>query len=624
MKSIKIISIIIMLLASYVLAYDDVPMYLQHTPGQADFPDQDALLLKNEIIITLGADGIITRHYLSVMKVLGDYVLQHRQADPKIAYNDETETLRIIQARTYMQDGKAVDATPNALNEIVPFELEYAPDYMNFRQMIVTHLGVELFATMVLEYEIKDKKPLPRPFWGKIDLETDKPILSQKISIQVPVDKTLSFAATEMTIEPQIEDTGDYKIYHFIQENVPAVNLDENDTDINQLIYSTTETWEQVAHFFDKQLENAVTTSTAIQQRVDSLVNGVNEMPSKIAKIHHDVVEYIKNIDWPVAAFNFQPRPAEIVYNSAYGHPLDKAVLLVTMLQQAGITANIIFASTSDHPISSVPTLVQFDDIWVQAISGSDSLWLDPTTSLYERNYYALEGKSIFNAKENDLPVMIPVSPAIQNRMQMTGIIQLALRADELILSGQTDIELTGRYNPHNNPAFSVDKLVSDYISIFAGAVKDDKEIATPSFSGCTLNLKFKEGKLKPHNKRTYRWSIPRHPQSLIMQDVSLHRTSRTTRLYLQAPLTEKVKYQIKLPDKVKMNYLPAELHIVNTIGEYHWKVKQQKNKINIESEFIINKRVIEPEEYPIFRKFMLEIMLQKNNVMLFQKDEKS
>ena len=70
MKKISFFIALFVSITAPIFAQHDVPEFIKNAPGLEDYPDQDGLILKNEITITLGTDGIVTRHYRRAMKVL--------------------------------------------------------------------------------------------------------------------------------------------------------------------------------------------------------------------------------------------------------------------------------------------------------------------------------------------------------------------------------------------------------------------------------------------------------------------------------------------------------------------------------------------------------------------------
>jgi len=75
--------------------------------------------------------------------------------------------LQIHESYTRQKDGNIVKTPANALVEVLPSAAANAPAFNALREMVVVHTGLELGATIYLDYSITTK---PGVFAGDSDL----------------------------------------------------------------------------------------------------------------------------------------------------------------------------------------------------------------------------------------------------------------------------------------------------------------------------------------------------------------------------------------------------------------------------------------------------------------------
>ena len=182
-----------------------VPDSIASAPGYAEYPDQDGLMVRQMIRVTLDAAGKVEHHEETALKLLSGHLTRQGYLDPRVEWNETRSEMRIDQARTYMRDGTALDVKANSLVPNTADEMQWAVPYANQREMTIAHIGVEHDATSVLAYTITDRAPAGVPLWGVLDLQDFIPILDQWVTIQVPEGTTLHYAGIDCTVKAKLD-----------------------------------------------------------------------------------------------------------------------------------------------------------------------------------------------------------------------------------------------------------------------------------------------------------------------------------------------------------------------------------------------------------------------------------
>ena len=186
----------------------------------------DAVILQEKRTLTLQADGKVRERVKIVQKILTDHGAD-AFCDPRIRFNDASQRINIIEASTYMLDGKKVDTLDNGKNQTTPKTIAPFPWYTDVQEMVVTHVGVELEGITVLEYEIKDLKSWRSFFYGTETFLDERDIVEKILEIRVPAGKELVWEAYNFKPETGKTKSGEQDVYTFTVKSVAGANLHE-------------------------------------------------------------------------------------------------------------------------------------------------------------------------------------------------------------------------------------------------------------------------------------------------------------------------------------------------------------------------------------------------------------
>ncbi|MCX5753561.1 MAG: DUF3857 domain-containing protein, partial [Candidatus Krumholzibacteria bacterium] len=108
---------------------------------QLRYPGSDAVVLYDSLVVTLGSDNHISKRRHRAVMLFTDNAI-NRYGDPRILFNAATQDLTILAARVRMRDGRFADVRKNGINQTTPFALDLAPDYVDWQETVVTHMGI--------------------------------------------------------------------------------------------------------------------------------------------------------------------------------------------------------------------------------------------------------------------------------------------------------------------------------------------------------------------------------------------------------------------------------------------------------------------------------------------------
>ena len=120
----------------------------------AAYAGDEATYEKLHTSYTLAADG--SQQYRRVMdlKLETHTSFNDLFGETFVVYDPEYQTLTINEAYTTQADGTVVPLPDNAVNESLPHAAADAPAYNRLREAVITHTGLEIGATIHLDYTL--------------------------------------------------------------------------------------------------------------------------------------------------------------------------------------------------------------------------------------------------------------------------------------------------------------------------------------------------------------------------------------------------------------------------------------------------------------------------------------
>ncbi len=585
-----------------------LPPQYAGTPTAKEYPAADVLVLSQSRAFTLLPGGRVVESVKRVEKAL-TYQGMDEMGDPKIAFNKENQDLAIARCRTYTPDGRVVDAKANSFNEMTPFALEKAPAYTAWRQMVVTKVGLDVNAVVELEYTLTDKKPWRRFLEGVEVLRERDPALVQEVSVTVPEGMDLNWKLLNAEAKPEARTANGQTTITWTLRKVPAANFMGTAraewSFLPTLMFTTAPDWGHQAAIVGGLVQKAMEISSpALDRKAGDLLAGIQDPFEKAVKLQNYVAEFINTVAWPLADFDFVPRSAAEVYDSGYGHGLDKAVLLCALLKKAGIDAAIaavrMVPEGMEDP-TAVPCLSQMTGTLVRAQMGKSVLWMDPDAPLSERSQRDFQG-------EKGLP-LVKGSGEIHTMVPLEAPDALSVTLDakvaqDLSLEGKGTVSLSGAYSPFFNLQGSKDAqkafLGSMVASVLPSAALSDFSVVRMDLARVVFNVSFKAPAPEKGTVKALKTGLP--DGSALKGVHGIFLDVRDLPLVLSHGGSEKMDLKFILGEGLKPAYLPKAIAEQGAAGSLTQAWRAADGAVTLSFEAAIPKPVVAVKDYPAFR----------------------
>jgi tetratricopeptide (TPR) repeat protein len=595
-----------------------VQRLLAQAPGQAQYPQAGALIVSCREEIQITADGKEASDLYYLVKILNERG-KEAFAETSIDYDSTYEKVELVFARTIRPDGKVAEVGSRNIRDVSRY-MNF-PLYSNARACIISF--PEVADGAAIEYRVRitrNQLIADRHFVLAYSVQAAEPVLDAEFTLSLPEetplhikiinDKYNDFSAL---LSPRKEAKGKRDIYRWHFKNIPQI-IPEVDmppqAEVNPtIILSTFNSWQQIYDWWWKLAKDKVKADSAIQEKVKELMKAKPSAEEKAAAIYDFCSRQIRYVAVEYGQAGFEPHSAADIFRNKYGDCKDQAVLLVTMLKEAGLNALLALIPTRDAPALSEDFPSALFDHCIAAVALKDkTVFLDPTAETCAFGDLPLPDqgrKALLFYADGYRIEEIPVFPAQHNYLRQ----EVRLRSDAAeAISGEKDVRAVGSYSQaqrawllYTQPELIQETLNQRIQEISIGAKLDGYRIQNLGELSRPVILSYS---FRGPEYFTYGGRLRIMPQ-LAGLDTSL--VAKETRRYPidfgVMDVRESV-FEIELPPNFTVRYIPENILEDSPWMRLRAEYKRQKNKLYFTQRCELKKAAVAEEEYTDFKKF--------------------
>lgn len=566
----------------------------------------DAVYLQLKKEYTLNPDGSIDYHYLKKLKLQTYRAFNSLYGETFVVYNPDHQNLKVNEAYTIMADGKKNQSPANAFNEVLPGFAANAPAYNKLREMVITHSGTERNAVVNLDYILHSNKGFYPCLMGNEMMCEVEPVKELTFVIRIPAAEKLKFSVLNSKGIPSITKEGNFQVYTWTFSNVQAISTDEMQVGGNDLypriIFSTAPDRSSVYRDFMKQAAFTYEAGEEMKQMIAALVTQYKDKSDLVLKIQDKVVNEFRLYPVPLRHAGFECRTPQQTWNSNGGTPAEKAILLTTLLRQAGLAeTNPVFIIHSDLFDESVGSLMDADDIAVKTnIPDIGNVFLSVTALNPQDLGNTLPGRVLVELSKPSGSV--GKTSQVPGKIRLDGSFSIN---DKKQLTGSINCSESGSVNPYLNLMREKDKAKA----LFGGGVSStdlkDPVTVNAGKDESSMNFSVTKDKALRNDSDYYFLQLPVVTNGIDGLGIHLLLKDRTTPLELSTLIEEEDEFTYLLPGKMNP-FIPKEKkEIKNSSGEFIYEMKTEGSKLVVRKSLKLNKRIIETSEYAGFKALM-------------------
>jgi len=412
---------------------------------EARHPGSDAVVLFDSLVVSLdGEKRIAKRRHRAVMLFTDNAI--NRYGDPRILFNAAAQELSVIAARVYMRDGTIVDAQKNALNQTTPFALDRTPDYVDWQETVVTHVGIEKGCVAELHCVIRDKAPSPWLSGAEI-FSSEDPVELRVLEVRAGGSGELKCASLNgaPAAETPVPGVRRWTVRGIAGRTPFNGGAWEGDY-LPVACYSTAADWHRLLAELAAALAGKPGTADFFAPIVKDATKDLRTDEDRILAIHRFTLDRVTTVHAPYGLLAAAPREARRVYESGYASPLDRAVLLRAMLMAAGYEPALVLATAGGAWTDEASAPEIFNSLLVAVKSGDGELYLDPGAPFEHDTVFGLAGRTLARLDRQYAIMHLPARDARESRSSLDLVLKQGADGG---LAGEGTAVLTGRFSPY-------------------------------------------------------------------------------------------------------------------------------------------------------------------------------
>lgn len=546
---------------------------------------------------TLNTDGSQEFHYNMELTIYSYLAMRSLYGESFIQYNPEYQTLKINSSFTKQKDGTIVKTPDNAFVEVLPRSAADAPAYNHLKEMVVVHTGLELGATIYLDYTITTKAGYLPGLDIFEPIQQASPIKEYSLSVTVPVDKDLSYSLANPQVMAKVNVEEGMRTISWKLKNVKPASLAPmqriESGDMQYLACSTFENNKEALNYLFGQFDRP--ESMPLISLAETLTEGKNTDTEKLQAIHSFIVNDFAHSRLSLSETGYHIRPAEDVIRSAYGTDAELINLLYGLLSAAKIETKVCAAYPVKDPQEC--SILKAVRLFIQAkVDGQTYLLTSGSSKMSEIGWTA-DYCDIRDLKTGEEVDLTPCSPNLSYDVTMK------LSDKEVVSSIKANI-------PSAFVAYSDSKATAFSAGDKNASVSQKENVITVNYQ-TTGKVESVPG--------YYLLRLPDSPTGVAHQPYASFNSTRDCNLFLPYAPNETYTYTIEVPANMELSTPTAEKNISNAAGNCIFSIKQTGNKVEVSRSLKINSNLIKRADYPAFHALMAAWATMNDTPILFK-----
>jgi transglutaminase-like putative cysteine protease/tetratricopeptide (TPR) repeat protein len=303
-------------------------------------------------------------------------------------YSSATEKLEVAYVRVRKPDGQVVVTPESTAQDFAPDVLREAPMYSDYRQRHISVTALQPGDTLEYRTVTRILTPLATGnFWYEYTFPKGVAVKEDRLELDVPKARDVKLKTP--TRKPEIQETGDRRIYTWVVKDIqPERDKDrekdredadaENGPDVQLTTFTD---WKQIAEWYAKLQGERVTVDESVRKKADELTKGADTPNEKARRLYDFVARNVRYVSISLGIGRYQPHSASDVLANGYGDCKDKHTLFSALLRAEGIKSYPVLIDSTRKIDADIPSPAQFDHVITAARlgAGPELTWLDTT-----------------------------------------------------------------------------------------------------------------------------------------------------------------------------------------------------------------------------------------------------
>lgn len=525
---------------------------------------------------TLNADGSQEFRYDMELTLFTHTAMNGTYGESFIVYNPQYQELKINSSYTKQKDGTIIKTPDNAFVEVLPRNAADAPAYNHLKEMVVVHTGLELGATIYLDYTVTSKPGYLPEVDIFEELLQSSPVKEYTLTIVIPEAKELAYTLTNNPAKASVKRSGGTCTTSWTLRNLPASSrapfVYVKNGDVPFLAATTYASEGEALATLLKQFNPS--GDPQLTTLAESLTEGEKKDEDKLEAILEYTTNHIANNGLTLDQTGYRLRPADAVISTAYGTEVEKANLLAGLLDGAGFKAEPMatYQAYADKGLA----LKAVDQLFVSCMVNGE-LYLFSTSSTHRPQTVNFDRTPLFSLQTGK-----PVAIAVPQDYQIKSDIAVRFKDGKVTTSTKE----------------SVGKELMPYFT--TGNSENEQ----------TAPLKVENGYATI--------SLPDAEYGFSHLPYGYLNSQRKENLLIPRPVNEVYTYTIECPENMELRTPETDKTIRNAAGSLTISVKKNGRTATVTRSLELNKQLYTPAEYKELRQLLTEWSDVNGKTLLF------
>lgn len=525
---------------------------------------------------TLNADGSQEFRYDMELTLFTHTAMNGTYGESFIVYNPQYQELKINSSYTKQKDGTIIKTPDNAFVEVLPRNAADAPAYNHLKEMVVVHTGLELGATIYLDYTVTSKPGYLPEVDIFEELLQSSPVKEYTLTIVTPEVKELAYTLTNNPAKASVKRSGGTCTTSWTLRNLPASSrapfVYVKNGDVPFLAATTYASEGEALATLLKQFNPS--GDPQLTTLAESLTEGEKKDEDKLEAILEYTTNHIANNGLTLDQTGYRLRPADAVMSTAYGTEAEKANLLAGLLDGAGFKAEPMatYQAYADKGLA----LKAVDQLFVSCMVNGE-LYLFSTSSTHRPQTVNFDRTPLFSLQTGK-----PVAIAVPQDYQIKSDIAVRFKDGKVTTSTKE----------------SVGKELMPYFT--TGNSENEQ----------TAPLKVENGYATI--------SLPDAEYGFSHLPYGYLNSQRKENLLIPRPVNEVYTYTIECPENMELRTPETDKTIRNAAGSLTISVKKNGRTATVTRSLELNKQLYTPAEYKELRQLLTEWSDVNGKTLLF------
>lgn len=589
--------------------------------GPAPHDDDSAVVLLERHVARVHLNGLAEKFVQRIVHVRTERAARDNQ-ETAVRYVPGQQEVEIRQARILRKGATGeIEISEATGRDDRDLSEPWYGLYYDARAQVVIFDGVRAGDVVEIQYTVADvaHQNDMTDYFGELEIIADVlPTRRWDYTLIGPESRTFNFNQPRLPgLQHTVDKRGGQVVHHFTAENVPRVDTEPSMPGFTEvapyLHVSTYRNWQDVGRWYWKLVADQLQGDATLTRAAHDATAGLRTNEEKVRALHRLVIESTRYVGLEFGIHGYKPYKVTQILQRRFGDCKDKASLLVALLREVGIPADLVLLRTRrSGRVDSEPASLAIFDHAIAYVPSLD-IYLDGTAEFAGMAELPGQDQGVMALHVSPSGVRLadtPVLPADRNRAQRTWKVQLDRdgggRIDEsLVITGQAAHEWRSHYQ---TPGERQERYGRAWEGRLAGA----------KLESVAIDVEDRNRPVAVHA----RGFVPQLGERRADGEVRLPTSSRDadlTRTYARLgarrwPLVLGFPWQhvedldYELPDGFHLVRAPQSRKVESPFGTFDFQVQSQGHRLSVHSSLSVNQGLVSPAEYEAFRSFLREV----------------